>query len=99
GASGGSAAFRARALTQGFAQLGATTLLLCDTPEDHEAVAGFRDLVYGSLRFEPALDGSSARIVPEQLPGARLAAVTFEIEPAGGLRSADRKSVGWGRGG
>lgn len=96
GSSVGSAAFRARALTQGFSQLGATTLLLCDTPEDQDAVAGFRDLVYGSLRFEPALDGSSARIVPEQLPGARLAAVSFEIEPAVGLVSAQQGSLGPG---
>jgi DNA-binding response OmpR family regulator len=96
GSSTGSAAFRARALTQGFSQLGATTLLLCDTPEDHDAVAGFRDLVYGSLRFEPALDGSSARIVPEQLPGARLAAVAFEIEQAVGLAPAQRGGPGPG---
>ena len=81
----GGAAFRARTLTQEFGQLGASTLLLCDTPDDQEGVAAFRDLVYGSLRFEPAADGAAARVVPEQLPGARLDAVEFAIERGVGL--------------
>lgn len=85
GTLGGGAAFRARALTQEFAQLGTTTLLLCDTPDDQDAVAAFRDLVYGSVRFEAAADGTPPRVVPEQLPGARLAAVEFAIERGTGL--------------
>jgi KaiC/GvpD/RAD55 family RecA-like ATPase len=81
----GGAAFRARALTQEFGQLGATTLLLCDAPADQDGVAAFRDLVYGSLRFEPAADGAPARIVPEQLPAGTLFAVDFALEHGVGL--------------
>jgi DNA-binding response OmpR family regulator len=84
----GGAAFRARTLAQELAELGMTTLLLCETPADQEAVAAFRDLVYGSLRFEPATDEAAARIVPEQLPGARLDPVAFALERGLGLAPA-----------
>jgi DNA-binding response OmpR family regulator/KaiC/GvpD/RAD55 family RecA-like ATPase len=89
----GGAAFRARTLAQELAALGLTTLLLCETPGDQEAVAAFRDLVYGSLRFEPATDEAAARIVPEQLPGARLDPVAFAIEPGLGLTPAAPRSA------
>jgi DNA-binding response OmpR family regulator/KaiC/GvpD/RAD55 family RecA-like ATPase len=92
----GGAAFRARALTEQFGRLGATTLLLCDTPGDMDAVAAFRDLVYGSLRFEAATDGQPGRLVPEQLPGGRLGPAEFAIERGVGLVPASAREASHG---
>lgn len=80
--------FRARALANSFAQLGATTLYLCDSPEADAVLPGLRDVVYGTLRLEPAAVLGRGRLVAEQIPGIRLDPIEYELKSSLGLVAA-----------
>jgi DNA-binding response OmpR family regulator/KaiC/GvpD/RAD55 family RecA-like ATPase len=88
GTTGTTAGFRARALVHELAHLRATTLLLCDSPADDDAVVAFRDHVYGRLRFEAADGAGSGRLAAESIGGENHGSVRFEIAPGTGLRVA-----------
>lgn len=80
--------FRARSLIQSFAELGAGSLYLFDTPEGEEFLANCKDFVYGVLRFEAgASPAAQGRMVLERFPGlkGRPAQLDYEVTSGVGL--------------
>ena len=80
--------FRARTLIESLGSMGASTLLLLDTPEANEHVSNCKDFAYGVLQFVPA-EGGRCRINIERFPGikGRPPVIEFEVSPGLGLVS------------
>jgi KaiC/GvpD/RAD55 family RecA-like ATPase/CheY-like chemotaxis protein len=80
--------FRARAFMQAVDTLGATTLLMFDTPEAEEYVGSCKDFAHGVLKFS-VCEGGGGRLVIERLQGmkGRTAVVDFDVSLGAGVVS------------